>query len=287
MAGTHRRTAPAPSPAASTATGRDRYFDVLRAVALVRVVTYHTFEWPWLGYVFPSMGVMFALAGSLMARSLERPAPAVLRSRLRRLMVPVWLFGLVLGVAMLLHGWVPGPDVLLWVLPVGDPPGDAWGEQAWAVLWYLRAYLWFVLLSPLLLRLFRLAPLPVLVLSLMPVAVLETVSRVPDGRLGSALSDASVFLFCWLLGFAHRDGVLDRLRAPGPWPSPRRSWRREPGGLPGILRTVRTTWTTSRSPRPCGRRVSSCSCCVSGPASTGSCVIRRPTGSSRCSTPAR
>lgn len=63
-------------------------------------------------------------------------------------MVPVWLFGLVLGVAMLLHGWVPGPDVLLWVLPVGDPPGDAWGEQAWAVLWYLRAYLWFVLLSP-------------------------------------------------------------------------------------------------------------------------------------------
>lgn len=49
----------------------------------------------------------------------------------------------------------------------------------------------------------------------MPVVVLETVSGVPDGRLGSALSDASVFLFCWLLGFAHRDGVLDRLRAPG------------------------------------------------------------------------
>lgn len=139
----------------------------------------------------------------------------MLRSRLRRLLVPVWLFGLVLGVAMLLHGWVPGPDVLLWVLPVGDPPGDAWGEQAWAVLWYLRAYLWFVLLSPVLLRLFRLAPLPVLVLSLMPVVVLETVSGVPDGRIGSALSDASVFLFCWLLGFAHRDGVLDRLRAPG------------------------------------------------------------------------
>lgn len=215
MGGAHRRTALAPSPTAGTGTGRDRSFDVLRAVALVRVVTYHTFEWPWLGFVFPSMGVMFALAGSLMARSLERPALTVLRGRLRRLLIPVWLFGLLLGVAMLLHGWVPGPDVLYWVLPIGDPPGGAWGEQAWAVLWYLRAYLWFVLLSPVLLRLFRLAPLPVLALSLVPVVVLETVSGLPDGRLGSALGDGAVFLFCWLLGFAHRDGVLERLRATG------------------------------------------------------------------------
>ncbi|MDQ0792930.1 acyltransferase family protein [Streptomyces sp. B1I3] len=216
MGGAHRRTALAPSPAAVTGTGgRDRSFDVLRAVALVRVVSYHTFEWPWLGFVFPSMGVMFALAGSLMARSLERPAPGVLRSRLRRLLIPVWLFGLLLGAAMLLHGWVPGPDALYWVFPVGDPPGNAWGEQAWAVLWYLRAYLWFVLLSPLLLRLFRLAPLAALALALVPVAVLETVTGVPEGRLGNGLSDLSAFLFCWLLGFAHRDGVLDRLRRSG------------------------------------------------------------------------
>ncbi|MFJ7494040.1 acyltransferase [Streptomyces sp. NPDC097727] len=235
MAGAHRRGAPrpsprtkergalvaigAPEPAPSEPSGptarsgsRDRYFDALRAFALVRVVTYHTFEWPWLGLVFPSMGVMFALAGSLMARSLERPAGQVIRGRLRRLLIPLWAFALVLGVAMLLHGWLPGADVLYWVLPVGDPPGDAWGEQAWAVLWYLRTYLWFVLLSPLLLRGFRIAPLPVLALSLVPVLLLTTVWSVPDGRLGSALSDLSVFLFCWLLGFAHREGVLDRLR---------------------------------------------------------------------------
>ncbi|MFF1911451.1 acyltransferase [Streptomyces sp. NPDC058239] len=235
MAGAHRRGAPRPSPRtkergalvvidrpnpalsepsdpAARGGGRDRYFDALRAFALVRVVTYHTFEWPWLGLVFPSMGVMFALAGSLMARSLERPARQVIRGRLRRLLIPLWAFALVLGVAMLLHGWLPGADVLYWVLPVGDPPGNAWGEQAWAVLWYLRTYLWFVLLSPLLLRGFRIAPLPVLALSLVPVLLLTTVWSVPDGRLGSALSDLSVFLFCWLLGFAHRVGVLDRLR---------------------------------------------------------------------------
>ncbi|MFE4650925.1 acyltransferase [Streptomyces sp. NPDC056707] len=223
MGGAHRRGGPQVAvrteevaaesvvPAAPKG-GRDRYFDALRAFALVRVITYHTFEWPWLGLVFPSMGVMFALAGSLMARSLERPALRVIRGRLRRLLIPLWVFALVIGTAMLLHGWLPGPDVLYWVLPVGDPPGNAWGEQAWAVLWYLRTYLWFVLLSPVLLRAFRLAPLPVLALSLVPPVVLETVGRVPDGRLGSALSDLSVFLFCWLLGFAHRDGVLDRIR---------------------------------------------------------------------------
>ncbi|WP_405762638.1 acyltransferase family protein [Streptomyces sp. NBC_01420] len=217
MAGAHRRGAPmtaAPAPEVPAEGGRDRWFDALRAFALVRVVTYHAFGWPWLGLVFPSMGVMFALAGSLMARSLERPARQVIRGRLRRLLVPLWVFGLVLGAAMLLHGWVPGADVLFWVLPVGDPPGDAWGEQAWAVLWYLRAYLWFVLLSPVLLRVFRLAPLPVLALSLVPVLVLTGLGGGPDGRLGSALSDGAVFLFCWLLGFAHRDGVLDRMR-PG------------------------------------------------------------------------
>ncbi|WP_328717995.1 acyltransferase [Streptomyces sp. NBC_00247] len=219
MAGAHRRTAtkrrpPRRAERFEELRARDPYIDGLRALALVRVVTYHTFGWPWLGFVFPSMGVMFALAGSLMARSLERPAWSVIRGRLRRLLVPVWVFGLVLGTAMVLHGWVPGPDALYWVLPVGDPPGNAWGEQAWAVLWYLRTYLWFVLLSPVLLRPFSRWPLPVLALSLVPAVLLGTVWRVPDGRLGSGISDLSVFLFCWLLGFAHRDGTLDRIR-PG------------------------------------------------------------------------
>ncbi|MFE6758975.1 acyltransferase [Streptomyces sp. NPDC057684] len=206
---------PAPEASAARAGGRDRYFDTLRALALIRVVAYHTFGWMWAGLVFPSMGVMFALAGSLMAKSLERPAVSVIRSRIRRLLPPFWLWGLFVVLAMLLHGWMPGWQVVYWVIPLGDPPGNSWGTQAWEILWYLRAYLWFVLLSPLLLKVFRLAPLAVLLASLAPIVVLEFVWQAPDDRFGSCLLDFATFLFCWLVGIAHREGVLARLR-PGP-----------------------------------------------------------------------
>ncbi|MFB7332640.1 acyltransferase family protein [Streptomyces adustus] len=198
---------PAPKPA-----GRDRYFDTLRAVALVRVVAYHTFGWAWAGMVFPSMGIMFGLAGTLMAKSLERPASKVVKSRLRRLLPPFWFWGFFVVLAMLLYDWMPGWQIVYWVVPLGDPPGNAWGTQAWEILWYLRTYLWFVLLSPLLLRVFRAAPVSVLLASLAPIVVLQLVWSPPDGRFGSALWDLATYLFCWILGFAHRDGVLQRLR---------------------------------------------------------------------------
>ncbi|MFI1484618.1 acyltransferase [Streptomyces sp. NPDC020747] len=206
---------PAPEPAPDAPpkpVGRDRYFDTLRAVALVRVVTYHTFGWAWAGMVFPSMGIMFALAGTLMAKSLERPALKVIRSRIRRLLPPFWFWGFFVVVAMLIHDWMPGWQIVYWIVPLGDPPGNAWGEQAWEILWYLRTYLWFVLLSPLLLRVFRLAPVAVLVLSLAPILVVHFLWEPPDDRFGSALTDLATFLFCWILGFAHRDGVLQRLK---------------------------------------------------------------------------
>ncbi|MFE5921488.1 acyltransferase [Streptomyces sp. NPDC056468] len=222
--GAHRRGALAAPVAAATDardTGpdprskppaRDRYFDTLRAVALIRVVTYHTFGWAWAGMVFPSMGVMFALAGTLMAKSLERPALRVVRGRMRRLLPPFWFWGVFVVVAMLIHDWMPGRQIVYWIVPLGDPPGNAWAEQAWEILWYLRTYLWFVLLSPLLLRVFRLAPVLVLFLSLAPILVVHFLWEPPDNRLGSALTDLATFLFCWILGFAHRDGVLRRFK---------------------------------------------------------------------------
>lgn len=198
---------PPPKPA-----GRDRYFDTLRAVALVRVVTYHTFGWAWCGMVFPSMGIMFGLAGTLMAKSLERPALKVIKSRVRRLLPPFWFWGFFVVLAMLIHDWMPGWQIVFWIVPLGDPPGNQWGVQAWEILWYLRTYLWFVLLSPALLWIFRKAPIPVLLLTLVPIVILKYVWSGPDNRLGNEMWDLSTYLFCWVLGFAHRDGVLQKMK---------------------------------------------------------------------------
>ncbi|MFI5960962.1 acyltransferase [Streptomyces asoensis] len=226
--------AAAPGAAAPRKPGRDRYLDLLRTVALVRVVVYHLFGWAWLTVLFPSMGVMFALAGSLMARSLKRPAREVIRDRVRRLLPPLWLFGAAVLTLMFAGGWNPldDPDhggalgvveLLNYVVPLGAPPfpwdlgsksgllENTWAVQAAGVLWYLRAYLWFVLASPLLLWAFRRAPWVTLFAPLALTAVVGTgVVSIP-GETGNAVSDFAVYGSCWVLGFAHQEGVLARV----------------------------------------------------------------------------
>ncbi|MDK1473856.1 acyltransferase [Streptomyces sp. 549] len=210
---------------------RDRYLDLLRALALVRVVVYHTFGWAWLTFLFPSMGVMFALAGSLMARSLQRPALGVIRSRVRRLLLPLWLYGVLVLSILFAQGWGPAKGeetwfwlrIVCWVVPVGSPPfpwhigsedgflTDTWAVQAAAPLWYLRAYFWFVLLSPLLLKAFRRMPWTTLLAPLGLTAIVGTGLVTIPGQTGSAVTDFATFGACWVLGFAHQDGLLKKI----------------------------------------------------------------------------
>ncbi|MYQ45741.1 acyltransferase family protein [Streptomyces sp. SID4985] len=219
--------------AAPPKPARDRYFDLLRAVALFRVVFYHLMGWSWLPVVFPSMGVMFALAGTLMARSLKRPPLGVVRGRLRRLLPPLWLLGAIGVTGMVLQGWRPDADghpgwwwlhLGYWILPLSDPPyadglrgvhgvlGADWGGELAGPLWYLRAYLWFVLLSPLLLRALRRLPWATILMPIALAAVLEFGHpALPGERFPSALTDFSTFGACWILGMAHQQGVLRRI----------------------------------------------------------------------------
>ncbi|MFD5033771.1 acyltransferase [Streptomyces sp. NPDC058405] len=231
-------TGPDPAPAAAAPgdaparPGRDRYLDLLRAVALVRVVVFHIFGWAWLTILFPSMGVMFALAGSLMARSLSRRSGAsVIRGRLRRLLPPMWAFALVIVPLMFVLGWQPAREEGLWwfirlanyLVPFGAPPypfesGDpggwldqSWADQAAGPLWYIRAYLWFVLASPLLLWAFRKVPWATLAFPVALTAVIGTGLVEVPGEAGLALTDFAVYGACWVLGFAHNDGMFQKI----------------------------------------------------------------------------
>ena len=161
------------------AADRDRYFDTLRAVAIIRVVLYHAFPFAALELVFPSMGVMFALGGSLMVKSLDRNAGRAVRNRLRRLLPALWAMAAVLIPLMLHYGPADRPDwwrFAFWILPVAQPPTSDWdyGYAAAGVLWYLVTYLWLVLLSPLLLKLYRRWNVPTVLLPLVGLVLFMT-----------------------------------------------------------------------------------------------------------------
>ncbi|MBB5824874.1 acyltransferase family protein [Micromonospora carbonacea] len=186
---------------------RNRYLDLLRALAIVRVVVYHVTGWATLTLVFPAMSVMFALAGSLMAASLDRSGPSAVRRRLRRLLPSLWVLAAIFVPAMLLAGLPLTPKVLLWAFPVADPPANYWGALALSVIWYLRDYLWFVFASPVALWLFRRAPWPTL---LAPYALLATIEFGLLPAAPTVLREFGLYFGAWLLGFAHHDGLLRR-----------------------------------------------------------------------------
>ncbi len=208
------------SIAGAKSPARDGYFDTLRAVAIVRVVAYHAFHYAVLALVFPSMGVMFALGGSLMASSLDRSkGSTVIRGRVRRLLPALWVMGLVLVPLMLVSDWGHRPfwpGLLLWIVPLATPPaghggGDVAAEGA-GVLWYLSTYLWLVLLSPLLLRLYRKQRILTIVVPLIALALLHNEPLTTGSSTVTTAGYVLTFLPCWLLGFAHRDADLRKIR---------------------------------------------------------------------------
>ena len=206
---------------------RSHYPDFLLSFALIGVMAHQVLGWAWLPILFPSMGVMFALAGSLVAGSLDR-SPGnpwrVLRKRTTRLLPPVWLFGLIVVPVMLVAGWTHSETagaplswqtLLFWVLPISDPPGSEFGADWVTPLWYIRAYLWFLLLSPATLWLFRHWPKRMLALPV-SVVVLSAVGLLPlEGRSGDVILTIAMFGGCWMLGFAHHDKKIRSLPIVG------------------------------------------------------------------------
>jgi len=186
---------------------RNRYVDLLRAAAIVRVVVYHTTHWAFLTIAFPAMTVMFALAGSLMAASMDSHGVSAVWRRVRRLLPALWVLAAVFVPAMLLTGLPVSWRLLYWVVPLFDPPANQWGALALSAIWYLRDYLWFVLLSPLALPLFRRFPVPTLLAPYLLLVCTE-IGVLPGHPV---LKDVGLYFGAWLLGFAHHDGMLRRL----------------------------------------------------------------------------
>jgi|GEM_PF-903863 Predicted acyltransferases len=210
------------APPSSAGVARDRYLDLWRAAALVRVVTYHILGWIWLTVLFPAMGLMFALAGSLMAGSVDRTGISAVRRRLRRLLPPLWGFAAVAVTLLLVTGWRAAPadrlgwgELVWWIFPARTPPvsDHPWAWAYNTVLWYIVTYLWLVLLSPLLRPAFRRWPWQsIAVAAALPIAFRFDIVTV-GGYFHEQAINITSYLACWLLGFAHHDGLLHRIPA--------------------------------------------------------------------------
>jgi hypothetical protein len=170
------------------------------------------------------MGIMFALAGSLTAAALDkRNAGRVVTSRLRRLLPPLWLLAAIAVPAMLAAGWAHESDgehpfsparLVFWLLPVGDPPGSDRAVDVWEPLWYVRAYLWFVVLSPVLYPAYRKLGWFAVAAPIVLIAVLDKTGFTLPETADAAMWDFATYGACWLAGFAHHDGRLRRMH-PG------------------------------------------------------------------------
>ena len=199
-------------------TGRNTFLDTVRAVALVRVMLWHTYGHPAITVALAAMPAMFFVSGSLYARTRERrPMGKTLWRRLRRILLPLWLFTYVafahqalvdyLTVGHLTFEWW---RPLQWALPVTTPfsphvDGAWWGSH----LWYLRCFVYLLLAAPLLLWLWRKSGLASLAL---PVAALAAFQWVPALQSTSpAVQDFVLYAFFWMLGHAYNDGRLARL----------------------------------------------------------------------------
>jgi hypothetical protein len=147
-------------------------------------------------------------------------------------LLPLWVYSATVVALLLWQGWSPEQeegrswaDIIFWFIPLGDVPypdsigsddglvDSIWAHEAGVILWYIRAYFWFMLLSPLLLAAFRRVPWLTLAA---PLGLLVPIAAgwvaLPTWAENS-VGDFATYGSCWILGFAHYSGMLRRIPA--------------------------------------------------------------------------
>lgn len=220
---------PAPSLRASESVSRLALLDLMRTVALLRVVMFHVTGIDGLSLV-ASMPVMFFVAGALFARSIRsRPGLIVVRDRFRRILPSLFVFaaGLVVlyaatGALVSTAGNDPatgtidrlglyGVARLFFPLLSGEPPvGPGTPDDAvfwtWNPLWYIHTHLFLALIGPVLVWAYKRRPRA----ALAGVAVIWLLDAVGNGGTANTIT----FLVFFVAGFTFTDGRLLQIERP-------------------------------------------------------------------------
>lgn len=127
---------------------RDAALDGLRALAILRVITWHTSGWAWTTWIISSVPAMFVVTGALLARSLQKASAFhTLRKRFKRLFLPLWFYSLTVYLLSLLFE-VRTSAVWTFFFPFSQPSSLIASQWFTSAMWYLRAYVWVLVLAP-------------------------------------------------------------------------------------------------------------------------------------------
>lgn len=214
-------------------TTRERWPDLLRILSILGVVLYHSstnnaIVNDTLRYI-PRLGFLFAIGGLFIVSSIDRSYKDTLKSRTKRLLLPVWALAAVAIPIMYSHGWRPGFEIVRWIFPYATPTTISyedslpywWMPGIGEVLWFISTYLWLVLLSPWMLKLYRMNPAAAVVWPIVCLAMIYGMQMFLfiQGILGETLFSSIrmvlIYAPCWMIGFARREGHLKQL----PWRS--------------------------------------------------------------------
>jgi peptidoglycan/LPS O-acetylase OafA/YrhL len=204
---------------------RDRFLDLLRLIAVVRVVALHTFTkppvvyFPWIQWIFPGMAEVFFVSGVVTAASLrKRGSWPVVRARLRRLLPPYYAYAIVALVVMSItdvrssspDASLHRNDFLSFVLPVVRPTGSVTRVVLWGHLWFLTTFLWVLIFAPITYWVHQRMRAWSLLLPALGFAA--TVWFAKRGGVHVREEFFNVFMFGWFfqLGYLYRDGWLQR-----------------------------------------------------------------------------
>ena len=180
---------------------RDAALDGLRALAILRVITWHTSGWAWTTWIISSVPAMFVVTGALLARSLQKASAFhTLRKRFKRLFLPLWFYSLTVHLLSLLFE-VRTSAVWTFFFPFSQPSSLIASQWFTSAMWYLRAYVWVLVLSPFIYALTRRFKSLIPVVGIIAVIALG-IWEIDSTGFGWAVGDIVLYSTCTAAGMA-------------------------------------------------------------------------------------